>query len=120
MEAFSWLLHPTEILKREIAQILEKENIVREGTLISITKVQCSSCLKNATVYVSIYGGGPGAEREVLKLLESKRALIQKRIAGTVILKYTPVLRFTPDRNLEEGDRVLNILRSLEEEEKGK
>ena len=52
-----------------------------------------------------------------MKLLESKRALIQKRIAGTIILKYTPVLRFTPDRNLEEGDRVLNILRSLEEEE---
>ena len=66
---------------------------------------------------VSVYGGGPTAEREVMKLLESKRALIQKRIAGTIILKYTPVLRFTPDRNLEEGDRVLNILRSLEEEE---
>ena len=30
-----------EILKREIALILEKENIARTGTLISITKVQC-------------------------------------------------------------------------------
>ena len=64
-----------EILKREIAAILEKENITRENT-----------------------------------------ALIQKRIAKTIVLKYTPVLRFTADRNLEEGDRVLNILRELEEE----
>ncbi len=104
-----------EILKREIAAILEKENISRENTLISITKVQCSSCLKNATVYVSVYGGAQ-AEDEVIQLLESKRALIQKRIAKTIVLKYTPVLRFTADRNLEEGDRVLNILRELEEE----
>ncbi len=106
-----------EILKREIAAILEKENITRTGTLISITKVQCSSCLKNATVYVSVYGGGTEAEEEVLELLESKRALIQKRVAKTIILKYTPVLRFTLDRNLEEGDRVLNILRNLEEKQ---
>ena len=105
-----------EILKREIAAILEKENISRENILISITKVQCSSCLKNATVYVSVYGGGTQAEDEVIQLLESKRALIQKRIAKTIVLKYTPVLRFTADRNLEEGDRVLNILRELEEE----
>ena len=105
-----------EILKREIAAILEKENISRENTLISITKVQCSSCLKNATVYVSVYGGGAQAEDEVIQLLESKRALIQKRIAKTIVLKYTPVLRFTADRNLAEGARVLNIHRELEEE----
>ena len=101
---------------QEAIEILEKENITRENTLISITKVQCSSCLKNATVYVSVYGGGTDAEDEVIQLLESKRALIQKRIAKTIVLKYTPVLRFTADRNLEEGDRVLNILRELEEE----
>ena len=68
-------------------------------------------------MYVSVYGGGAEAEEEVLELLESKRALIQKRVAKTIILKYTPVLRFTLDRNLEEGDRVLNILRNLEEKQ---
>ena len=99
-----------EILKREIAEVLEKENI-------TIPKVQCSSCLKNATVYVSVYGGGKEAEEKAIFLLEEKRALIQKRVAKTVILKYTPVLRFTIDRNLEEGDRVLGILRELEENE---
>ncbi len=107
-----------EILKREIAAILEKECIARANTLISITKVQCSSCLKNATVYVSVYGGGANAEDEVLELLESKRTLIQRRVASTIILKYTPVLRFALDKNLEEGDRVLNILRDLEENKK--
>lgn len=107
-----------EILKREIAAILEKENITITNVLISVTKVQCSSCLKNATVYVSVYGGGKEAEEEALFLLEEKRALIQKRIAKTIILKYTPVLRFTLDKNLEEGDRVLGILRKLEEGEK--
>jgi len=107
-----------EILKREIALILEKESISIPNVLISVTKVQCSSSLKNATVYVSIYGGGNTAEEHALHLLESKRTLIQRLIAKTVILKYTPVLRFVSDKNLEEGDRVLGLLRDLEEGEK--
>lgn len=106
-----------EILKREIAGILEKENITIPDALISITKVQCSSCLKNATVYVSVYGGGTEAGERAIALLEEKRALIQRRVSRSIILKYTPVLRFTLDRNLEEGDRVLGLLRELEEEE---
>ena len=104
-----------EILKREIADILEKENISIPNILISITKVQCSSSLKNATVYVSVYGGGEKGRTDAIRLLESQRTLIQRLVAKTVILKYTPVLRFVSDRNLEEGDRVLNIIRDLEE-----
>ena len=31
-----------------------------------------------------------------------------------MILKYTPVLQFVRDTNLEEGDRVLALIRELE------
>ena len=58
-----------------------------------------------------------GREEKALELLESRRIDIQNCISRDVVLKYTPVLRFTADHNIAEGDRVLAILRELEEEE---
>ncbi len=110
-----------EILKRELADILEKQHIMPDNLLVSVVKVNCSSSLKNATVYVSIFTPGKktDAERDdvekfVIRELENHRALLQHLVAKNVVLKYTPVLKFTVDRNMEEGDRVLSILRDME------
>lgn len=109
------------LLKREIADVMEKLCISIPGALISVVKVNTSSTLRNATVYVSIFGGKNAAadlEEKALALLESRRSDIQNCISRDVILKYTPVLRFTADHNIAEGDKVLDIIRKLEEEEK--
>ena len=111
------------LLKREIADVLEKLCISIPGVLISVVKVNTSSTLRNATVYVSIFGGknaGPGLEEKALELLESRRGDIQNCISHDVVLKYTPVLRFVADHNIAEGDKVLDIIRKLEEEENGR
>ena len=81
------------------------------------------STLRNATVYVSVFGGKNAAENleeKALELLESRRIDIQNCVSRDVILKYTPVLRFVADHNIAEGDRVLAILRELEEGENNK
>ena len=111
------------LLKREIADVLEKLCISVPGALISVVKVNTSSTLRNATVYVSIFGGKnapPDLEAKARALLESRRADIQNCISRDVILKYTPVLRFAADHNIAEGDKVLDIIRKLEEEEKNR
>lgn len=111
------------LLKREIADSLEKLCISLPGALISVVKVNTSSTLRNATVYVSVFGRKnmpENLEEQALELLESRRSDIQNCISRDVVLKYTPVLRFVADHNIAEGDRVLAILRELEEEEKNK
>lgn len=107
-----------EILKREIADLIEKRAL-NEGKnyLISVTKVNCSSCLKNAAVYISLLGGKPEDEASVLKELMRSRPELQQKMSKHVILKYTPVLHFIIDRNMQEGDRVLSILKELEKED---
>ena len=88
-----------------------------------MVKVNTSSTLRNATVYVSVFGGknaGADIEEKALELLESRRVDIQNCISRDVVLKYTPVLRFVADHNIAEGDRVLAILRELEEGELNK
>ncbi len=104
-----------EILKREIADLIEKRGVNEGDFLLSVTKVNCSSCLKNATVYVSIMGATEEQEEKIMKSLLRLRPEIQRNVSKHVVLKYTPVLHFAIDRNIAAGDRVLEILRELEE-----
>jgi len=104
-----------EILKREIADLMEVSGMNDSGSLVSVTKVQTSTTLKDAIVFISVLGGGEEAKAAALKALERQRPELQRRISRDVVLKYTPVLHFQIDRNLEDGDRVLSIIRELEE-----
>lgn len=106
-----------EILKREIADLLQRENFNESGRLISVTRVECSVNLKQADVYISMFGVKEEDEQSVLDRLYRRKGEIQQRVSRHVILKYTPVLHFVLDRNVAEGDRVLEILRALEDEE---
>lgn len=106
-----------ELLKREIAHVIERYGLNAGGILVSVTKVHASESLRNATVYVSIFGADEAKGEEVIKSLVKLKGEIQHQVSRHVILKYTPVLHFVRDNNLEEGDKVLSILRELEEED---
>ena len=108
-----------ELLKREIAGAVELSGISTKcGTLVSVTKVSCSTTLKNADVFVSLLDASHDElEESVLDALYEAKGDIQARIARFIVLKYTPVLHFKIDRNPAEGDRVLAILREMEDSE---
>ena len=106
-----------ELLKREIADVIERYALNEGGILVSITKVHASESLRNATVYVSIFGANEEKAQEVIKKLYHLKPEIQREVSRHVILKYTPVLQFVRDTNLEDGDRVLSLIREMEEHE---
>lgn len=104
-----------EILKREIANIIEKINVrPAPNTLVSVTEVKTSPDLRNAQVYISVFGGKEHQRRETMDKLNHIRHEIQREVADAVVLKYTPVLEFRLDRKIELGDRVISLLEELE------
>ena len=105
-----------ELLKREIADVIEKYALNEGGVLVSVTRVHASESLRNATVYVSIFGADDAKCDEIIKKLYKLKPEIQHQVSRHVILKYTPVLQFVRDTNLEDGDRVLALIRELEEQ----
>ena len=113
------LARVNEILKREIADVLEKNGVNDSGLIVSITKVVLSSNLRSAAVYISILGGkDPEANfRKVLPGLLKLRGLLQSNIARHVTLKYTPVIHFVHDLNIVEGDHVLALLQQMEKDD---
>ena len=105
------LTRVNELIKRELANYLEKFPLPSAaGMLVSITEVNTSVDLRNATVSVSVFGGKNSDRAEIFRELAAKRHDMQKVLAKTLAFKHTAVLNFKPDLRLEMGDRVLAIL----------
>ena len=115
------LVRVNELLKRVLADLLETLGYNEEqGKIISITRVDCASNLKTASVYVSILGAKNEEEEvRIVRRLIERKAEIQSLMSKEVILKYTPVLHFVLDHSVADGDRVLDLLRHMEDENAG-
>ena len=102
-----------ELLKREIGEAIRREIPVGQAGLVTVNDVEVAGDLKTAAVFVSILGSAE-QQRTGLVLLQEVRPRVQDHIAKTVILKYTPVLRFVTDDSIVRGNRVLQIIEDLE------
>lgn len=108
------LTRVNELLKRELAQMVEEMHNRPSSMLASITQVNASVDLRQATVYVSVFGGTPAQRRMFFEELEAERGGFQRDLAHTLGFKHTPVLNFREDTRQAQGDRVLAILAESE------
>ena len=108
------MLRVNELLKREIADLLERIDFCLTNTLVSVSEVNTSSDLRRAKVHISILGGDDEVKQNVLKFLKRNRTDIQNKMAKDISLKFTPVLEFVSDSRIEQGDKVLAILEELD------
>lgn len=112
------LTRVNELLKREIADLLERNPYPGASSmLISVTMVKCSVDLRNATVHISVFGGRPSAGHDVIRHLQRLRPELQRKIATDLAFKHTPVLDFRLDERLGKADKVLEMLNQAKEEE---
>jgi ribosome-binding factor A len=102
-----------ELLKRAVGEAIRQEIPVNEGGLITVNDVDVSGDLRQATVFTSVLGNADQQKRG-LTLLSENRSRIQDLVAKSVILKYTPRLRFVMDDSVLRGNRVLQIIEELE------
>jgi ribosome-binding factor A len=107
------LLRVRELLKREIGEAIRREIPVQQAGLVTVNDVDIAGDLKNAKVYLGLLGTSE-QKKTALKLLNDHRARIQSFVAKTVVLKYTPRLKFLVDQSVDRGDRVLKIIEELE------
>src|SRR5262245_14581732 len=102
-----------ELLKRQIGEAIRRELPLERAGLITVNDVELAGDLKQATVFVSILGNAE-QQKNGLTLLHRNRARLQALVAKSVVLKYTPLLRFVVDDSVARGNKVLQILEELE------
>lgn len=107
-----------ELLRREIAEAFYRIFGEQEFDLsaVTVTHVDTSPDLRHARVGLSIRGD-ESTQQATMRRVRQQRKEFQRIIGRNVVLKYNPQLKFEIDRSLQEGDRVLDLIRELEERE---
>jgi ribosome-binding factor A len=105
-----------EVLRKELSACMS-QSLDLEGLLITISSVELPPDMRQAYVYVSTLH--PDLERAAaLKLLNRNRTHWQSAIGRRLGMKFTPQLNFRFDQAIERGDRVMEILTKLEQQQK--
>ena len=103
----------SRLLIQVISEVVFKEVKDPRVKNVTVSDVTMSRDLKNARVYVEVFGGDI---TEVLEGLNKAAGFIQMRIAQTLKLKFTPKITFYKDTSFDNAQRIEKILK--EEREK--
>jgi ribosome-binding factor A len=105
------------LLRQELADLLTRE--IKDETLstalISITDVDTSPDLRQAKVYFSVYG-----DEEVVQAahqhLRRASGFLHNGLKDRLDLRHIPHLEFVRDDSLARGDRIMRLMRTIEDE----
>ena len=86
-----------------------------DASSITVTRVECAADLRDANVFISIFGHEDERNR-MIGYLNRHRQEIVRLMIKRVKLKYTPRLHFILDESIEGGDNILSNLAELERE----
>ncbi|MDA8046000.1 MAG: 30S ribosome-binding factor RbfA [Actinomycetota bacterium] len=99
-----------EVLRQILAEQLERmEELDERLGMLTITAVKCDPDLRHATVLLA------SMTDEQAAALEPARVRLQAAVSQEVRMKRTPQLRFVADPAVATGQRIEDILRSLDD-----
>ena len=104
------------LIKEEVSRLLLEGIQDSSSYLITVTRVEMSSDLKTAYIYLSVFGSEK--KETILELLEARKGHLRKSIASKVKLKYNPMLIFSLDPSTEYEERIDSAIKKIKKNEK--
>ncbi|MGD8787435.1 MAG: 30S ribosome-binding factor RbfA [Phycisphaerales bacterium] len=77
---------------------------------VSVTRVDMTADLRNANVYVSIFGGDESSQNKTFAAITHAKSRIQSLLADRVKSKFCPVLRFYRDEKLKKTMETMKLI----------
>jgi len=103
-----------ELIKRELGAIILKQIDYPKDLLLTLTKVECSSDLRDAKVWVSIM-----PEKKaiwILSILQRNIYHIQKTLDKRLRMRPVPKIRFLKQEKIEDTENVDKILEKIKKD----
>jgi len=98
-----------QLLKRELGQLLLKEFDFSKDVLITVTRVETSTDLSQARVYISTVPDFP----KITKILDNKIYFLQHRLNKRLRMKIVPKIRFLEEKKAGEAAKIEEILEKI-------
>jgi len=102
-------------IRQELADLLHREMKDPRIGFATITRVETARDLGTAKVWVSIMGTDDERE-ETMKALTDAAPWLRRQLGGRLTLRHIPQLAIRHDNSIEAWDRVLRLLREIEQE----
>ena len=101
------------LIRRDLSELIRNEvKDPRVAVEMSVTRVDTSSDIQHAKVFVSVYGSLREKE-DAIAGLEDASGFIRRQLRGRLETRNVPVLRFILDETLHEGNEMLRLLDSI-------
>ncbi len=105
------------LLRQEISQLLSRQiKDPRLAGVISITRVETSTDLRNARVFLSVLGD-QAAKQAALAGIQSASAFLRHELRDRLTMRYVPFLEFVLDESIERSDRLLQMMDRLKQDQ---
>ncbi len=107
------IIRVEELVKREVAAIIQDKLIDPRLGLVTVTGVKVSRDLGYADIRLSVMGGDK-TESGTLDILNGAAGFIRTELGNVIVMKKIPRLRFHPDEEYKKAMRIYEILNDIE------
>ena len=97
-----------DLLKEVVGELLFRNIDIARDTLITISRADTSSDLKNSTIYITVFP--ENKEESVLTSIQKQIYILQKTLNRTLRTKPVPKLRFELDKIAKAEQKVYEAL----------
>ncbi|WP_141433457.1 30S ribosome-binding factor RbfA [Bacillus sp. 03113] len=108
-----------EQMKKELGEIIGRKIKDPRIGFVTVTDVQLTGDLQQATVYISVLGDELQREN-TLKGLAKAKGFIRSEIGQRIRLRKTPEIIFEFDESIDYGNRIDLLLHQIHEDDKAK
>ena len=104
-----------ELIKQEVSKMLLHDIKDPRIGFVTVTEVEMTGDLREATIYVSIMGNDEQI-KDSMAGLKSALGFVRREIGKRIRLRFTPEISFAPDKSLDYSEHIQKLLLQIEKE----
>ncbi|MEH6990656.1 30S ribosome-binding factor RbfA [Cytobacillus firmus] len=108
-----------EQMKKELGEIISRKIKDPRVGFVTVTDVQVTGDLQQATVFISVLGDAEQRENTLRGLAKAK-GFIRSEIGQRIRLRKTPEILFEFDESIDYGNRIESLLHQIQDEGRSK
>ncbi|MBX9972451.1 30S ribosome-binding factor RbfA [Bacillus sp. CMF12] len=108
-----------EQMKKELGEIIGRKIKDPRVGFVTVTDVQVTGDLQQATVFISVLGDEEQRENTLRGLAKAK-GFIRSEIGQRIRLRKTPEILFEFDESIDYGNRIESLLHQIQDEGRSK
>lgn len=102
-----------EFIKQEVSRIILQELKDPRLGFVTVTDVRITGDLREATVYVSLFGRDE-EKKNTLAALAKANGFIRSEVGKRLGIRYSPQIGFKEDQSLDYGLKIEKILHTID------